>query len=45
MLVDHVLQHVTALLLVTLATQTTAAPRDFFPHEQPELITHLQHKR
>ena len=45
MLVNHVPQHVAALLLVALAAKTTAAPWDFLPHEQPELITHLQHER
>ena len=45
MLVDHVAQHVAALLAESLSTESAPAPRDFLPHQQAKFIAEVEHKR
>lgn len=45
MLADESLEHVAALLLVTVAADAAAAPWDLLPDEQSELIAELENKR
>src|SRR5215212_4752413 len=42
MLVDQVAQHTPRLLLVTLAAQSAATPGNLFPHQQTQLIAHIE---
>ena len=44
-LVNHVTQHLAALLFVNFTAQPTSTPRDFFPCENPQLVAQLQHQR
>ena len=43
MLVDHVAQHVAALLAKSLSTESATAPRDFLPHQQAKFIAEIEH--
>ena len=38
MLLDKGLEHVAALLLVTVATDAATAPRNLFPHQETQLV-------
>ena len=44
MLLDEGLEHVAALLLVTVTTDATTAPGNLFPDEEAELIAKFQHQ-
>ena len=41
-LIYHVCEHSSGLCLVALSTQATAAPRDFFPNENAQLVTQAE---
>lgn len=42
-LVDHIAQHASGLLLVSLSSQPAAAPRYFLPDQQAQLVTGFEH--
>ena len=44
MLLDEGLQHIAALLLVTVATDAATTPRNLFPHQETQLVAQLQHQ-
>ena len=45
MLVNQMREHVAALLLVSIAADAAATPRNFLPHQQAEFVAELQHQR
>ncbi len=45
MLVDHVPEHVAALLLVAFAGHAATAPGNLLPDQQPQLIAQIEHQR
>src|SRR5215216_6138202 len=42
MLIDHIAQHASRLLLVTFTAEAAATPRDLFPHEQTEFVAQVE---
>jgi hypothetical protein len=44
MLINHIAQHVAALLTKSLAAQSTSAPRDFLPNQEAEFIAKIKHE-
>jgi hypothetical protein len=44
MLIDHIAQHVAALLAKPLAAQSTAAPRDLLPNQEAKFITEIKYE-
>ena len=42
-LVDHVAQHASSLLLIALTAKSAAAPGDLFPRQQTQFVTHIEY--